>query len=1044
MSNMRAQHRMFSLRFSMRLRKGLPLMSLVLVAALYMVFGGAVASSAGETGAPRWLERVTLPDGIPETSLHRPVTPLSGGSVEVIIETQARSLVQEQAYRRSLALAEMSSEEQKAYVRGLKDSYAELKDRLKRVGAHVGREYQIAFSGLSARVEASKLPEISALPGVKTVHRVKTFSVDLGKSVPFILGGKSNQELGVDGTGVVIAVIDTGIDYTHAALGGSGNPSDYAANNPAIIEPGTFPTAKVIGGIDLVGDFYAPDCPFAGLPPGCTNVPQPDPDPLDIEGHGTHVSAIAAGMAAGSVPQGVAPGAKLLAIKVFGLGSTSEANVVAAIEFALDPNQDGDTSDHVDVINMSLGSPFGSDFEPDTVAANAAAALGVIVVASAGNSGDIPYITGSPASASDAISVAAGNDPGVAIQLLRVSGSSGADGAYESVEATFTPPLAETGMKTGLTEFVGLSCDVGGPGGPNPFAPSSLTGKIPLIQRGACTFVEKVVNAEEAGAAAAVVFNNLPGGGPFAMGGDPIAHIPAVMIGNMAGLTIVGGLLPGTTLSMDPVDTMSIPDQLQDFTSRGPRFVDSALKPDVTAPGGAILSAAAGTGTGAVSFSGTSMSSPHVAGAAALLRQLRPDWSVQEIKSLLMNTATNAVQPDGKPYPLERMGAGRIRVDVAVHTESVVLPASVSFGIEQSSSPGTSEFRSELTVVNKSNMSKTFALSASPLSTTAEGSQVSFNLPPDITVNAQDSQKLDLRVQVNVSGLQPESAFAGLEGFLTLRETTSGLDVLSVPFQIVPGAIRAGSEVASKGAQVELRNNGTLGTQVDIYQFGVSDPDEDLILEPAGSVQQPDDWFDIRHTGAHAFDMPFGRVVQLAVTVHGARSVANPMVTEVFLDVDKNGVPDYVVVAADRGQLVSNTFDGQMVTAIFELGSGAGLLEFLISNEPNASWQVLPFLLEDLNLLGTVFGAPTVDEGNPDINYFVATTDLRSSAFDTSTAARFNTLEPGLDAVPQFLFLPAGERLLATVFGPAQPRALLTLFYNNVSGESQSQVIEVR
>src|SRR5436189_183681 len=131
---------------------------------------------------------------------------------------------------------------------------------------------------------------------------------------------------------------------------------------------------------------------------------------LGADGTGTR---IAAGLGTSKVAHGVAPGASLLIYKVFALGSTSSANVAAAIEMAVDPNGDGDTSDHVDVINMSLGSPYGRNTDLTAVASNAAAALGTIVVASAGNSGNNPYFAGSPAVASDAISVAAGNDPGV-------------------------------------------------------------------------------------------------------------------------------------------------------------------------------------------------------------------------------------------------------------------------------------------------------------------------------------------------------------------------------------------------------------------------------------------------------------------------------------------------------------------------------------------------------------------------------------------------------------------------------------------------------
>ncbi|MBI2872823.1 MAG: S8 family serine peptidase [Chloroflexi bacterium] len=1007
-----------------------------------LLLGGMPAGAAGGTGTQRSLERVTLPEGFQPTQLQRPATATAKGTIEVIIQLKGNSLAHEQSQRRSTGLPELRGSEQKGHVRGLKLEYETLKGKLESRGARVTRTYGITFNGVAARVDATKLKEIASLPEVEAVLPIRKVSLDLDKSVPFVLGDKTFADLGADGTGITLAIIDTGIDYTHAALGGSGNPADYAANDPAVIEPGSFPTAKVVGGTDLVGDFYDPACVAPGPPPACTNVPQPDPDPLDQAAHGTHVASIAAGMAAGSVPHGVAPAAKLLAVKVFGLGSATDADVVAGIEFALDPNQDGDISDKADVINMSLGSPFGTDFDPLTVASNAAAELGVIVVASAGNDGAIPYITGSPASASGAISVAASNDPGIAVQPLQVLASAGADGDYESIEASFTPPLATVGPVSGPAVFAGLACDVGGAGGPNPFAPGSLLGKTALVQRGVCRFDEKVQNVEEAGAIAAVVSNNVPGGAPFSMGGDPIASIPAVMVGNSDGLAVLDALLAGTTFTLDPAGAHSIPDRLQAFTSQGPRGLDSALKPDVSAPGGDVMAAAVGTGTGAVSFSGTSMAAPHVTGAAALLRQLHPDWSVEEIKALLMNTATNN-SPGGEPYPVSLMGAGRVRVDVAAATESVVTPASLSFGVAQEDRAGLKVLSRRLTVANKSQERKTFQLSAGLLFAADDEGSLRFNHPSIISLAAGQSRTFDFSIVASFRNLAPEAAFEEYDGFLTLSELFAGGDVLRVPFHVVPIA-RAHAEGSSRAGQLEFRNSGMQSTPVDVYQLGVSDPNEDLIAEAVGLPNRPDDWFDISHTGAHAFDTPIGRVVEFAVAVHGNRSAANPMVTEVFLDVDKDGTPDYVVVAADLGLFLTGTFDGRMITALFELTTGAGVPEFLISDERNASWQTLPFLVDDLNLLANLFGAPTLDLANPDFTYFAVTSDVDTGSFDASDSAGFNAFAPGLDTVPNFFFLAPGERTLVDVTGTAQAGQFLALFYNNVSGTPQSQVIEVK
>src|SRR6185312_14469723 len=160
------------------------------------------------------------------------------------------------------------------------------------------------------------------------------------------------------------------------------------------------PTAKVVGGFDFAGPTYNAD--VAG------STPTPDPDPLDGNGHGSHVAGTAAGFGVtGSIGPGVAPEALLYALKVFNDTEGSTNLVSEAIEWALDPNHDGNMKDHLDVINMSLGSPFGDPDDPSAISAENAADLGVIVVASAGNEGEFPYITGAPAVAPGAISVAA-------------------------------------------------------------------------------------------------------------------------------------------------------------------------------------------------------------------------------------------------------------------------------------------------------------------------------------------------------------------------------------------------------------------------------------------------------------------------------------------------------------------------------------------------------------------------------------------------------------------------------------------------------------
>jgi len=982
-----------------------------------------------------------------------PVTQALRGPMEVIIGLQGRSLAEEQSHRRALGLSELGPAEQRAYVDALRPAQAEVRQALEAAGARVLHEYRVAYYGLAAIGERQAFYRIMGLPEVRSVRPAGVATIALDHSVSFLLGGQSHAQLGADGAGITIAVIDSGIDYTHGAFGGAGTPDAYAANDPTIAEAATFPTSKVTFGWDLVGEAYDARGPTA---PGgmCSATPDPDEDPLDINGHGTHSASTAAGMAAssdnGTTPGGVAPEASLYAIKIFsgcasdGTASTSTANVVMAIEIALDPNGDGDTADAADVINMSLGGAFGRETEASSVASNNAVAMGVIVVASAGNAGNIPYITGSPAAASGAISVAAGNDPGVFVQLLTVAGSNGsrADGNFESIEAAFSPPLTGTGTKSGVSMFVGRACAA--------FPAGSLMGLIPLIERGDCTFVLKVQNVQAAGAVAAVVYNNVAGAAPIVMGGTATdIVIPAVMVGNPDGLRIRTNLDGDTTFTLNPANQLAIPDRLAAFTSRGVRFGDSAIKPDVTAPGVNVLSATVGSGTNSTPVSGTSFSAPHIAGAAALLRQLHPDWAVEEIKAALMNGATNA-SPNGVPYPVSFMGAGRARVDVAADLESLVVPSSASFGVEESAMTGVQMFSVELEVRNKGDAPKTFDLASAFLFPSDDEGSVSIMHPATLAVDAGGSESFELMLHVDFNATRPEALFEEYDGFLTLTETSAGGDVLRVPFHIIPIA-RASVEAAratvdvSENASLAFANDGLRSSGVDLFSLGAVDGDEDLIREPEGMPSDPDDWFDLKHTGVRTYPTAIGTILEFGLTVHGRRSAPNMMVTDIYIDVNRGG-PDYVVEVADLGLLTTGTFDGRMASAVFSLrprpaAPATGLLEFVVSNERNTAWQTAPILLEDLTLVDAVPNGPKIGRSSLSITYMVVTTDLETGAFDVAGPSSFNVKAPSLTATPFTLTVRAGQAGSATLAASA-PGMLLAIYRNNVPA-AQSEVISV-
>lgn len=418
------------------------------------------------------------------------------------------------------------------------------------LGARTIYSMHLAYNGIAVEIPAARLADARQIAGVRDIHVLTPKQILNTTSVPFVqapqvwggLGG------GATGVGVRIGVVDSGIDYTHADFGGSGNPADYAANNPTIVEPGSFPTAKVIGGTDLVGDAYDPVS---------SPIPQPDGDPLDCNGHGTLVAGTAAGFGVTSTSQtyagpytsaldfssfavgpGVAPQAQLYALKVLGCsgeptGTAQQTTLIGkAIEQALALNQDGDTSNNLDVLLIALGTPFGGNDDPDAVAANVASAAGLVVVASAGNSTDTFYSVSSPASASAAIAVAATYD----------------------------------------------------------------------VRRDA---------------------------------------------------------------------DVTAPDAMMPLSSRGPQRGHETTKPDIAAPGYNIASAAKGTGVGVNVASGTSMAAAHVAGAAALMHQLRPTWTPLQIKAALVNTAFPIQSAVGNSYTSTYGGMGRLNVAGAANTDVI-------------------------------------------------------------------------------------------------------------------------------------------------------------------------------------------------------------------------------------------------------------------------------------------------------------------------------------------------------------------------------------
>ena len=536
-------------------------------------------------------------------------------------------------------------------------------------------------------IDASKLDNVANITGVISVRPVLTYTTDGNDKVTNpgyapesgsleqaaqYLGVDAVRAAGYDGTGVRVAVLDSGIDYTHGNLGGPGTTAFYEQCYGDTADP-TAPGPKDVAVTGDCANFFGPSAPkvkggydFVGdtWPNGPVVT---DPNPLDYEGHGTHVSDIIAGHS--NDHHGLAPGVSLYAVKVCS-AVASACNGLAllqGVDFALDPNADGDMSDAVDLMNLSLGSDYGQDEDDLSLALDNAVRAGVVVVASAGNGGDRPFKVGSPSTAARVISVAQTALPDDESFVIDVTSPAGVPGLTDNkIKLTVLQPWggpipASPGLVGDLARPTGsrLGCAVGDFGAAN-------AGKIALVDRGTCAISIKASNAEAAGAIGFILVNNTGGApGAFSYGGGTIT-IPTLAVSLDDGDALRTAVAAGpVSVVVDPANAISLAGTMVSSSSRGASIDGIRVKPDIGAPG-AWLSAEVGTGTEETNFGGTSGAAPTVSGVAALVLQKFPNESPVRIKTRLLNSADmSSTTPDATgalyPTPISRIGAGEVR-----------------------------------------------------------------------------------------------------------------------------------------------------------------------------------------------------------------------------------------------------------------------------------------------------------------------------------------------------------------------------------------------
>jgi minor extracellular serine protease Vpr len=622
------------------------------------------------------------------------------GKVAAVVELEGEPVAVHQrlAPRLPRRGVDFDSSEARTYEAQLDVEHASFKSRASLVSPNlrVRTELRRLVNAVSIEATPSELSAIAAMPGVKRVELVKECFPTLDTSVPLInapamwdrVGGASNA-----GEGMRIAIIDTGIDIANPLFSDAGftaptgfprtngNGSNVALTNNKVIVAKGF----------LVGNTSA----------------------LDQNGHGTNVAGIAAGNAGTITPlgplSGVAPRAYLGNYRVIGAGTSGGG--VDMIGRAVDEA----VADHFDVINMSLGTedaPTAAGFLEDVV--QRAVDAGVVVVIAAGNTKDEdagqPMTIRSPGISPAAITVGATSNSHLAgpraTAIVSVQGAD--DPSLASISApravgAVNPPALDGAL--GPLPCVDVSTLDGGNRGCGALPSGSLKGKIALIERGNnCSFAQKVNNADQAGAAAVIIYNKdisegTDGGDNLFPFGADGTEILSVLVKRSVGLALKSWLQShvGAQVAITPqaVGEVSVPaDLLATFSALGPSAVEG-LKPDVSAPGISIYSGAIKTGnsntgvvdpSGFTSEQGTSQATPHVAGAAALIRQLNPTFTPEQVKSVLISSAMTDVFIDTAKTEHAGVldtGGGRIDLAAAGSVTATLSPPSLSFGIRK-------------------------------------------------------------------------------------------------------------------------------------------------------------------------------------------------------------------------------------------------------------------------------------------------------------------------------------------------------------------------
>lgn len=1038
------------------------------VAALPGLVLTTAGSAAAAPGSPTGARPVPVPAavkaaGIDRTGSLAPALRNAKGTVTVSVALSEKSVgasVSEDALVTGSMPSKASQQAQTGRVRAQQDRVI---GQARGLGAKALGRTSRAANVVAMSVSASKLADLAKIPGVVSVKPVGRYetrqdpggSGSLAQAADYIEATAVRNQ-GYDGTGVRVAVLDSGVDYTHEYLGGPGTVEAYntcyygnAAGDPDQQAYNAAPTGacaalfgptapKIKGGYDFVGETWP-----------VTPTEAPDPNPIDFEGHGTHVSDIIGGRSADGTHKGIAPGVDLYSVKVCSAVSTSCSGVaiLQGLDWALDPNGDGDISDAVDIVNLSLGSPYGQEQDDSTVAINNIVRAGVVAVISAGNNADRPFIVGSPSTAERAISVAQTALPDDKLYTITTDkGISTRNSKLQSWSpaptAVITAPLAQPDDVEG--------CE------PEDFA-DFPAGAVALIKRGTCNASQKAQNAQAAGAVAVIIWNNVPGDPPdFSFGGGAPVTIPTLTISLANGTLLSNAVAAGpVTVTIDPAQTTSLTNTTVGTSSRGLSISGLRPKPDIGAPG-AWLSAEVGTGNGQTNFGGTSGAAPVVTGAAALILD-KLKISPALVKARLLNgasTANRTPDPNADLYatPVSRIGAGEVRVAPAANASGVLLnrqvgSGNIGFGLPHLTTAAT--YTRELGLRGPAGRTYQITPEFRDPADAASGA-VTVQAPASVTIPAGGVATVTIKVTIDPSKLArwPFTHSAGFTGdgselnapeFDGNLKATSGAETLHLGWTVLPhrsADVSTGSTVKLTGGegQLALTNaSAVLDGRVNVYGLTGTSPRE---AKPApgepGSPGSNVALIDLAAAGVR--DDVATDLVQFAVVGQQRQTVPlYPAGYEIDIDTNRDGEVDYAVF---QQEAVGTGSSGQSLVVVLNVATDEASAFFYTDADFDSSTQVLSAPLSALGLSnGSTFDFTVIAYDN----YFSGLpTDVIEGQTWTVGSEKFS-LAGGADQ----LVVPAGGSTSVTVAenataGPSTQTGLLLLYDDAVKKDAQA------